>query len=206
MQVLERAVVLYFIPFFLQAKFTSQLLLKHCLFVFLFYILNGQCINNEPIDYKNILQSHLEPMYKPTTNQYQTVLNFPQPSTVFIFVLSTTKKTNMNFLNLTANKIISCRDLAPIPLTPIIIQTVEELAGQDKSKGFNMREHNGAVLYDTRWIASVHYTDQVTKQRQLQSKMNQSKQTNIRKDTTKTNQSRIVSKVSTTNKILDHGA
>ena len=98
MQVLERAVVLYFIPFFLQAKFTSQLLLKHCLFVFLFYILNGQCINNEPIDYKNILQSHLEPMYKPTTNQYQTILNFPQPSTVFIFILCTTNKANMNFL------------------------------------------------------------------------------------------------------------
>ena len=100
-----------------------------------------------------------------------------------------------------------CRDLTPIPLTPIIIQTVEELAGQDKSKVFNIHGHNGAVLYDTMWIDGVHYTDQVTKQRQLQSKTNQSKWTNICKDTTKSNQ-QMVSQDSTTNQIfvLYHGA
>ena len=45
--------------------------------------------------------------------------------------------------------------MTPIPITPIIIKTVETMAQQDNMKGLNLCTSTGHILYDSSWIAGV---------------------------------------------------
>jgi len=102
--------------------------------------------------------------------------------------------------------VITRRDLTPIPITPIIIETVEGLAQQDNSKGFRFRTQNGQVLYDTSWIAGVDYTESIVKKPRSKGKKKQKKRTNIDKDSTKSNQSCKKPQDSKITEISDHEA
>ena len=53
--------------------------------------------------------------------------------------------------------------------------------------------NNAVLLYDTSWIVGEHYSNEGTNKPTSHTKKNQSKRTNIRKDTTKTNQSGMLS-------------
>ena len=62
-------------------------------------------------------------------------------------------------LNLQTKRIISRRTVTPLPITPIIIATVEKMAQDDHMKGLNLRTQTSHILYNSSWIAGVDYDE-----------------------------------------------
>ena len=62
-------------------------------------------------------------------------------------------------LNLLTKKIITRRNVTPLPLSQVIINTVEKMAQDDNMKGLNLRTQTGHILYDSSWIAGVDYDE-----------------------------------------------
>ncbi|KAG7373398.1 reverse transcriptase RNA-dependent DNA polymerase [Nitzschia inconspicua] len=64
-------------------------------------------------------------------------------------------------LHLATNRIITRRQVTPIPLTPAAIQAVHTLAeNQGMPRGLKISSRTGPILYDSAWIAGVDYDEE----------------------------------------------
>ena len=63
-------------------------------------------------------------------------------------------------LNIHTKAIINRRKFTPMPITPTIINEVEQWAADDGMKGLVLRTKSGEILYDSSWIAGVDYNEE----------------------------------------------
>ena len=64
-------------------------------------------------------------------------------------------------LHLPTNRMITCRHVTQLPITPAIINQVHAIADSENvPEGLKITNRTGQVLYDSAWIAGVDYTDE----------------------------------------------
>ena len=62
-------------------------------------------------------------------------------------------------LDLHTKRIITRRHITPVPITPSIIASVEQMANDDNMHGIKFLTHTGTILYDSSWITGVDYDE-----------------------------------------------
>jgi hypothetical protein len=64
-------------------------------------------------------------------------------------------------LHLATNRIITRKEVTPIPITPAVIQRVHAIADEEEMpNGLKIVSKDGTILYDSAWIAGVDYDDE----------------------------------------------
>ncbi|KAG7371066.1 reverse transcriptase RNA-dependent DNA polymerase [Nitzschia inconspicua] len=94
-------------------------------------------------------------------------------SMVKALVMESTKKLNFfpakydndqgghQLLHIATNRVITRRQVTPLPITPAVIKAVHQLAeDQGMPPGLKITSRNGPLLYDSAWIAGVDYDEE----------------------------------------------
>ena len=98
-------------------------------------------------------------------------------------------------MDLYTGRILRVPRVQIMPITPQVIQQVENLAERQKIKSFKIKNRRGVLIYDSDWLAGVDYEDD--EQMVTTSKTNQTK---TKQTTFWTTTTILMSKTSTTTK------
>ena len=116
-----------------------------------------QIVHRQPLNYKlhcqyslgSYVQAHDEP--DPTNTQEPRSLD-----AVYLRPMD----HGHEVYNLATQRVITRRHLTVFPVTPTIIQAVEQIAAHEEQKGLRIKTKQGHTIYDSSWTAGVDYDEE----------------------------------------------
>ena len=76
-----------------------------------------------------------------------------------MYLLAHTAQGGHELLDVHTKRAINQAVISPIPVTPSVINVVEQMALDDDMKGLKIRTKTNQILYDSAWIAGVDYDE-----------------------------------------------